>query len=314
MLFVAEMAVRLLFQENMSGRFEYGFHPSAGFIEEDGRLHLKRTGGRRFRPQSMNLKPPADTFRVFVIGDSVVHGSSAESSYAGRIAKELEQYSIKAESYNLGIGGHGARRKHLTLVQSLNYDPDLIILHINSSNEYEDEREHRRSQEFKSWHPRNWPMKSLALQRVYELKTERIFWRWIPQSIRTENAENDADAETQAALSVATKKKWDALVRETTLRSIGAVRAKAIPMLIISQAYIKKQGDREWSLDDDGLESLAESRTGSGVHHLSMKQILEELDFGKLFADGTHLHAEGHEVMAKAIARKIATDIALSNK
>jgi hypothetical protein len=41
----------------------------------------------------------------------------------------------------------------------LQYDPSLIILHLNDSNEYEDERECR-SRDFKGWHPRHWLMKS----------------------------------------------------------------------------------------------------------------------------------------------------------
>ncbi len=300
-----ELAVRIFFQDNMSGRFEYGFHPSAGFIEEDGMVHLKRTGGRRFRPQLFTVEPPEGVFRIFVIGDSVTRGSSVESSYAGRLAVELNAQGISAESYNLGIGGHGARRKHLTLVHSLNYKPDLVVLHINNSNEFEDEREFLRSTEFNSWHPRNWPMKSIALRRVYEMKTERVFWRWIPASIRMLQAKNDADAEIVAMSSEGATERWNQRVRKMTGESTQAALAKQIPILVISQAYNMEAENQSRRLDDNGLENIAESQMRKGVLHLSMKRVLENLDFQTLYSDRSHLRAEGHEAMAKAIVKQL---------
>ena len=305
LMITVEVAVRIFFQDNMSGRFEYGFHPSAGFIEEDGQVHLKRTGGRRFRPQSFTVEPPEGVFRIFVIGDSVTRGSSAESSYAGRLAVELKARGISAESYNLGIGGHGARRKHLTLVHSLNYKPDLIVLHINNSNEFEDEREFQRSTEFNSWHPRNWPMKSIALRRVYEMKTEKVFWRWIPTSIRISQAKNDADAEITAKSSKDTLEIWNQRVQEMTGESTRVAIAKNIPILLVSQAFLTKDLNKVGRLEDNGLETIAENYVSDGVFHLSMKQVFENLEFERFYSDGSHLRTEGHKEMAKAIARQL---------
>jgi len=304
LLFLVEITVRLQFQENMSGRFEYGFHPTAGFIEARGKLHLKRTGGRRFRPQTMSLEPEKGVARIFVIGDSVVRGSSVESSYARKIAHELNEMGVGAESYNLGIGGHGARRTHLTLAQSLNYKPDLVILHINNSNEYEDEREYRRSQQFKSWHPRNWPMKSFALRRIYEIKTERFLWRWIPQSIRLQHAENDADAELEASLSKEVLARWGEQVHESTLESVQAALEKSIPILIISQARIKDRAKADWALTDNGLDELAAKLAQkNSVFHLSMKSVFQDQDTESIYSDSSHLTQEGHTLLAQAVAK-----------
>lgn len=315
LMIIAELAVRIFFQDNMSGRFEYGFHPSAGFIEEDGQVHLKRTGGRRFRPQSFTAEPLDGVFRVFVIGDSVTRGSSLESSYSGRLAVELETQGISAESYNLGIGGHGARRKHLTLLHSLNYKPNLIVLHINNSNEFEDEREFLRSTEFNSWHPRNWPMKSMALRRVYEMKTEKVFWRWIPTPIRLSQAKDDADAEITAISSKGTLERWNQRVHEMTGESIRVAIANNIPILLVSQAFLTKDLKKVGRLDDNGLETIAENYVSDGVFHLSMKQVFENLEFERFYSDGSHLRTEGHKEMAKAIARKlIDSQIVFLNK
>ena len=260
-----ELAVRIFFQDNMSGRFEYGFHPSAGFVEEDDQVNLKRTGGRRFRPQSFSVEPLKEVFRVFVVGDSVTRGSAVESSYTGQIANIMRARGIPSECINLGIGGHGSRRKHLTLLHSLNYKPDLLILHINNSNEFEDEREFKRSTEFNSWHPKNWPMKSRALRRIYEMKTEKVFWEWIPASIRIKHAQNDADAEVIAMSAAGASERWNELVKKMTGESTRAARSKKIPILLITQAYITEDVTKGRRLEDDGLDGIAETRTLIGA-------------------------------------------------
>jgi len=300
-----EVFVRFFFQENMSGRFEYGFHPSAGFVETGSQVHLKRTGGRRFRPQSFAINPPKGVFRIFVVGDSVTRGSSVESSYTGQLAVQLKSQGIPAECINLGIGGHGARRKHLTLLHSLTYKPDLVILHINNSNEFEDEREYLRSKEFDSWHPRNWPMKSMALRRVYEMKTEKIFWKWIPTSIRINHTKNDADAEIVATSAEGALERWNQLVEKMTDNSTRAAVAKQIPILLITQAYNNEDQNGGRHLEDNGLENIADNQVGQGVLHLSMKQVFENLEFQSLYSDRSHLRAEGHEAMSQAIVNKL---------
>lgn len=306
LLSIVEITVRLSFAENMSGRFEYGFHPTAGFIEKDDKLYLKRTGGRRFRPQTIKMTPSKGIFRIFVVGDSVVRGSSVESSYAGKIAGELKTLGVFAESYNLGVGGHGARRTHLTLLQAMNYNPDLIILHINNSNEYEDEREYRRSQQFKSWHPRNWLMKCYAFRRIYEIKTERLLWRWIPQSIRIKHAENDADAELVASLSPKVLAKWDKQVQRSTLESVRAALEKSTPILLVSQARVKNRINSDWGLTDNGLDKVAmEHAARDGVFHVSMKSTFINQDTKSIYSDSSHLTSKGHTLMAKAIATAI---------
>ncbi|MBC8326499.1 MAG: SGNH/GDSL hydrolase family protein [Verrucomicrobia subdivision 3 bacterium] len=304
-MIAVELAVRVFFKENMSGRFEYGFHPSAGFVESDGQVNLKRTGGRRFRPQSFAIEPSEGVFRIFVVGDSVTRGSSVESSYAGQIAVNLKGQGISAESINLGIGGHGARRKHLTLAHSLKYKPDLIILHINNSNEFEDEREFLRSTEFDSWHPRNWPMKSRALRRLYEMKTEKVLWKWIPASIRMKHAKNDADAEIVAMSAAGALERWNQLVTKITGESTQAAASKQIPILLITQAYKMEDVNKARRLEDNGLEKIAESHVRRGVLHLSMKQVFGSLNFEPLYSDRSHLRAEGHEALSKAIVKKL---------
>ncbi|MBI3877776.1 MAG: hypothetical protein HY300_17755 [Verrucomicrobia bacterium] len=306
LLLGSELIVRLFFARNMSGRFAYGYHPTAGFVETPGgTVNLVRAGGRRFHPQSFQRARPAGVFRVMVVGDSVARGPSLSDAYPSLIAEQLRARGVPAEGINLAVGGYGARRKEIVLRQALEYQPSLVVLHVNESNEFEDEREWRRSEEFQSWHPKNWLMKSLALRRLYEAKTENIFWQWLPSAIRAQKEVSDADAELSASADAATVREWDERVRRHTAECVACCRARGVPILLVSQATFEKDPQGKSRLNDYGLDALAESLAGDGVLTLSMKQVLSSRDFASLYSDGSHLRREGHEALATAIAEKL---------
>src|SRR5688572_31417386 len=134
----SELVARVCFARNMSGRFEYGYSPTAGFVENaDGTVSLVRAGGRRFHAQTFSKTRAPGTFRVMVIGDSVPRGSSLASSYPAMIGEKLRARGIQAEGLNLAVGGNGALRNQIILRKALDYQPSLVILHVNNSNEFE---------------------------------------------------------------------------------------------------------------------------------------------------------------------------------
>ena len=313
MLVTAEVVVRVFFARNMSGRFDYGYHPTAGFVEKaDGTINLVRAGGRRFRPQTFSKAPPPGVFRILVVGDSVPRGPSLEGAYAWQLGEALRARGIKAESFNLCVPGYGAHRNQIVLRQALEYGPSLVILHVNHSNEYEDEREFKRSQEFNNWHPKNWLMKSLVVRRLYEAKTEQVFWEWLPPAIRLGRGVNDADAELAAGMNAETLRRWDERVREYTAGSVALARAKGVPILLLTQAFKGKDAAGRPELNSYQLDSIATSLAGDGAYHLSVKEILSPLDCAPLFADGSHLRAEGHTIIAEAIVKKLLDERVVS--
>jgi len=304
----AEVVVRVFFARNMAGRFDYGYHPDAGFIEEGGTLKLVRAGGRRFFPQSMKILPEPDTLRIMVVGDSVPRGPGLENAYAYQLQEVLKAQGIKAEAYNLCVPGYGAQRKQIVLAKALKYHPDLVILHVNASNEYEDERELKRSQEFTGWHPKNWLMKSLVIRRLYEAKTEKAFWYLLPTEVRLKGAVNDADAEIAANQNAATLTRWNEQVRQWTTTGVQTAKKQKVPILLVAQAISEDMKDPARPLDDRGLDALAESLKEPGVYHLSMKAVLTGGDYAVLYSDGSHLRVAGHTLMAEALARLIITN------
>jgi lysophospholipase L1-like esterase len=305
LLVSAELVVRVFFARSMSGRFDYGYHPTSGFVElADGTVRLERAGGRRFFPQSFARERAADTFRIFVIGDSVARGTSVASSYAGQLGEQLRARGVKTESFNLSVPGYGARRKELVLAQALKYQPSLVILHVNDSNEYEDEREWRRREEFRGWHPRNWLMKCLLIRRLHEMKQEKVFWEWLPASVRNQRATSDADAEIKASLNAEKVLQWTELVRKVTGESVAAAWKENVRVLLVSQATtdLKAAGSMP---DDHGLDALCGAMHGDGVSMVSMKESLIGRDAKLVYSDGSHLLTEGHKVLAETIAAKL---------
>jgi hypothetical protein len=306
-LFAAsELVVRVFFARNMSGRFEYGYHPSAGFVENaDGTVNLVRAGGRRFHPQHFTRARPADTFRVVVIGDSVPRGSSVQSAYPFLIGERLRDQGVAAESFNLAVAGNGAARSQVILRQALNYEPSLVILHVNDSNEFEDERDFKRAQAFRSWHPRNWPMKSLVLRRLHELKLEKVYWKWLPAEVRNLNSASDADDEALAGRDPVKRREWAERVRRYTAESVALARARGAPVLLLTQARLERDAQGRAYLDDHGLDELVRPLVGPGVCTLSMKEIFERVDFEALFADGAHVFPPGHARITAALVQKL---------
>ena len=306
LLCLSEIVVRVFFARNMSGRFDYGYHPTSGFQEKaDGMVSLVRTGGRRFWPQTFSRKRPAGTFRILVIGDSVPRGAKLNTSYPWLIGEQMRAQGIRAESFNLSVPGNGAHRNQIVLRQALQYQPSLVILHVNNSNEFEDERDFMRREEFKSWHPKNWLMKSLVLRRLFELKTEQLFWRWLPPEIRSQKEVSDADAQVTASMDEQKLREWDERVKKFTTESVALARQRGVAVLLITQVRLERDAAGKAYLDDHNLDAIVSPLAGDGVYFLSMKKLLQPLNFEPLFADGAHLFPPGHEIIAKAVVEQM---------
>jgi len=307
LLVLAEVAARVFFAQDISGRFDYGYNPQAGFAEPaDGTVELFRAGGRRFHPQTFKRHRPPGTFRIFVVGDSVPRGPSFRTAYPWFLGDELRRHDIAAGSINLAVPGYGPRRCQVVLKKIMEYEPSLIVLHINDTNKWEDEREWRRSQEFKGWHARHWLMKVFIFRRLYEAKLEKVFWPLVPEAIRLKYAVNDADAQVAAAQDPREIAARIRLAKETAAENVAMLRQQHIPLILVTQCRLEEDPRHGLYLSDHGLDPLGETLVGPGVFHISMQEVFSRTDFRSHFANfGGHLHKEGHQVLAHAIWEKI---------
>jgi len=314
LLLGSEAVERTFFARRFQGRLEYGYNPETGFREtSDGTVNLLRAGGRRFFPQHFPITPTPGVLRIFAVGDSVPRGPSLRESYVQQAAACLSAAGTQAEGMNLCLGGNGVRRNSIVLERALRYQPDLVILHLNNSNEFEDEREWRRAVSSASWAPKNWLQKSFLISGIHEAKTEQIYWKWIPMKIRSRDLINDADAELTALNDAKQVGEWQKRVETVFQESIASARRLGIPVLIVSQCTISPESSAPRLLSDNGLDAFAATLTGPGVFHLSMKETLASVDYPALFADGSHLRSKGHEILAHAVA-KIVLEQNLSGK
>jgi len=304
LLLGSEAIARSFFARRFHGRFEYGYNPDSGFREtSDGLVKLVRAGGRRFFPQQFTIYPKPGVLRILVVGDSVPRGANLKESYVQQAATFISAAGTPAEGINLCLGGNGVRRNRIVLERALHYHPDLVILHLNDSNEFEDEREWRRAESSASWAPKNWLRKSSIIAGIHEAKTEQIYWKWVPMEIRSRDLVNDADAELQARADTKQAEEWKTRVKTVFHESVASVKRSGVQVLIVSQCTFSSSNSNIKQLSDNGLDAFAATLTGPGVFHLSMKETLAPLDYAPLFADGSHLRSKGHEILALAIAQ-----------
>lgn len=295
---LAELVTAVGFKNKASGLTSYGFDPESGIVDEaDGRVKFLRSWGRRFYDQVITAEPRKGVHRIFTMGDSVPRGKTVEKSYAGLLEKGLETVGVPAESLNLAIPGYGSRRIQIIAGRTARYQPDLVILHLNSSNEYEDERDLARYQSLQSWHPRNWLSKSKVIQKLRQQKTEKLLWRYLPARALELSGGADSAMEMTVNSDPQKQKEWLERTSQVTRETVASLRAEGIKVLIVSQC--RQTGGK--LVINEGLEQIAQSMVGEGVGHLAMSEVFKNEDVTVHFADGAHLRPSGHEILAQAL-------------
>jgi len=313
LLGTGEFVAREFFGRSLSGRFDYGFHPTAGFRENaNGTVDLLKAGGRPFRPQKFSRAPAGNTLRIMVFGHSVPYGyygsgqgdAPLEEVYSSIIARQLRETGIPAEGINMCINGYGPRRVQIVFQQALKYQPGIVILHVDTWSN--DDLNDQRRKEFEGWSPRNWPMKLLIVRRLYEAKNERIFGKWLPKSITDQSSESAQLTKSMDQNPAGnTQQQVDDTIK-ITAASVAMARQQGVIVILIAQASRQTNAAGQYILGDAGLGDRLKELTGRGVYLISMKQLMEEKSsWEKLFSDHAHLNRAGHELISSAVVTLI---------
>jgi len=307
LVFGAEVITRYFFAQSLTGRFDYGFHPTAGFEENmDESISLIKAGGRPFRPQTYKMLPEPGMFRIMVFGNSVPYGyygngdAPIDEAYPALIAHHLRAEGKKAEGWNLAVGGYGARRVNVLLQQAVRYKPGFVVLHVHLWSN--DEINERRRHEFDGWHPKNWFMKLMVVRRLYEAKNERLFRKYAPQTTAPGDISGMENRRLEAP-SAENLARWKDQTMEWTAKSIELCRSQSIPIILVSQASRFRDSTGKDFLDEQGLDSELKMNFGKSAEIVSMKKIFDGKNWESLYTDHVHLTKAGHDLLAAEIMK-----------
>jgi len=304
-----EFLAVVAYDESAAERLSFGYGENTGFLTGKDSVELRRAAGRSLWAQKFPLHKPDGTRRIVVVGDSVLRGGSEAGSLSGKLRERLAACGVTAEVWNLSSPGYGSRRKQLVVRKALEFQPDLVIYHVNYTTEYEDEREWQRKLSHASLHPRLWPEKLPLIGRIKLSKTEKVLWKWLPAEVRnargTQEEAADPDAEREAIQSKQDAAYWMPRMLGQLQESVAMIRHADVPLLLLSRADLSP--DRA-SIGDAGLhQQLEQFGSDKKIRVLSTKEVFGRLPaFQNLFIDTSHWIPAGHAAMAVAMMPAIA--------
>jgi len=299
-----ELGARILWDESASERNAFGYSLDAGFEVHDGLISIVRAASRSLPPQQFPVRKPPGSRRIVLVGDSILRGRTLDSSVSSRLHGILARCGIAAEVWNLSSPGYGSLRKRILVQKALEFEPDLIVYHANFTTEYEDAREWERKTEYASWHPRHWLDRLPFIGRLRLSKLERLLWNWEPQGdADTAAQEGDLAARLAAIKSKVDAGYWIPRMIPTLEATTRDALSKGVPMVILTRADLRGDG----VIDGFGLDgALRPLLVDSRLRLLSTREVMSrQADPASLYSDGSHWTAEGHRVMARAIARPV---------
>jgi lysophospholipase L1-like esterase len=253
-----------------------------------GQVH--RTNSLGFRGPERPLAKPPGAFRIVVIGDSLTMGEGvlAEETYAARLERSLRGANgARFEVLNLGLSGINLRDSlDYRLPTGLKLDPDLLIYGF-TVNDLEGLPSYRRS--YAAPAKTSWQVFRLARSALLAVR-ERFA---LAGSYRAELEEN----------YFRNRAVWYEF--ESDLRRLALhARHREICAEVLLHAQLFE--DRAWL--DPIFARVEEAARAQGLHVTSSVPEFEGVDVESLWiARGdSHPNAEGHRLLAQALARGLA--------
>jgi hypothetical protein len=132
-------------------------HPHAeGWFRDEGESYV-RINSQGLNDREHDIKKPAGTFRIAVLGDSYAEAFQVphEKAFWAVLEKQLSSCpafkGTKIEVINFGISGHGTSQEYLTLTHhGWQYSPDLVMVAFYTAN---DVRNNSRALEKSAYRP-----------------------------------------------------------------------------------------------------------------------------------------------------------------
>jgi hypothetical protein len=304
LLVAGEIFLRVTLSPLQIAAFRYGHHPDSGFVETaDGRVQLAPGPTRDFHAQHFSRLPAPGVCRIFTLGNSVEYWDAVAShvltnTYPMRLGEELKHRGFSAESINLGVTGYGLLRNKILLQKILAYQPSLLILKIDVTNEGTDQITAERNREFCSLWPGDWLWKSYVVQSGLMFKEDRLMKRTLPAPVLT----RAFGAVPHPANPNAAPSPFNEVSRQALTECLHLARAHRLPVLLITQAYVTHDITGQAYVTDQGLDTFAATLCGPGVTVFSLTKFLGKRPILETFTDQVHLSRPTHQLVAHALA------------
>ena len=310
---LAESIFRVLWNPNFVGeriysRFEpnyrYGYDEHTPiFLNTGSALVCLPTQYAQFHKQYLLKTKLKNEVRIFTLGGSVSRGDKV-SNYSNYLEDALNKSAPQHvwRVINLSADGYGSSRMLLLMKKALAYEPDIFILHVHGSNEYEDERDFKYQQEINS------EINRMVFASQFLVLSRKVF----NYLTSTTKPESDDESEIKASSIPSNILRWNANIEKNLEAMIRIAKDKGIGLVLIARA--ERNDGAEGYCDEETIEINRIIKEAQESYFFSLfvdtptvMQSYYPLRNGKnvLFTDNTHWADEGH----KLIAAKLAPDV-----
>jgi len=312
--FILEIGVRFLWDPRIIGEqwyricpsYDYGYdYTKPLFYGRGGNLTCYPTQYCELYRQSLPGNKTAREFRIFVFGSSVARGTPS-CNFPLMVGEELHRGfpRIYWHVNNFSVPGYGSTRMALLLKKAIRYGPDVIIIAVHGSNEYEDERDLAYAKAVNAGFNR-----ILCASHCIVL-TKKIFPSLFPSENTLPSTGEDEPAASRKSENL---KRWGSSINKNLDDMIAAARARHIPVVLMGRAMRDYGKDPFESARTDTINNSIKNHSRSGdVLYFDTQSVLSGYipPAGRhnpaLFQDTSHLTEEGHRRIARALYELIA--------
>jgi hypothetical protein len=303
--FISEGCIRIIWHPHIIGQrlytrfcvaYSYGFdlEQRIWFKKKDS-IYFYPTQYLNFHRQIIPAAKNPNDFRIFTFGGSVSRGL-ATGNYSFYLEKYLntENTDHHCSVVNLSADGIGSQRMLLLLKKIFPLKPDLVILHVHGSNEYEDERDSTYREELHSG------LNGIILQSRLLVLLKKIF---VYISTTGNTTVSDADAEMRANRDPSNRQRWIRTIDHNLSKMIALCNQSKVPVILIGRSD-KLEGMHgyasKWTKQ---INNILKKNTGVETTYFDTPAKFLEVypeSQGKqlLFSDDTHWTRFVHRVIA----------------
>jgi GDSL-like Lipase/Acylhydrolase family len=282
---------------------QYGFEGSRACFHVRADMACAPTRDMNIIPQTFPLKKPAAELRIIVVGASISwegsgpHQGSSDGNYPSRMLASLvhDHLGRSLRLINLSVPGSGSTREVVRFREALEYDPDVLVIHVHDTNEI---REDQRRAYVNGLHA-GLAGKLLYLNSVVVLKAwwSKLFAVPVPHP-----AAEDVSNETEGLDDAAKLDRWQNGLKRNVQTMLDLAKGRGVPVILVGPSRIDPHGRS--GARDRPLNAYLSTRVGPGVQFLNVVEAFRD-DFAHrhraLFKDNIHFSAQGTRVVGAAL-------------